>query len=127
MGPNRLTLPDAGNFQFATKTGAAPGSLLLSDQNKLIILDNSSDDVIFTIEQDSVTDLPVSSYFYAVRLGTGQVTVVRGGVVVFDTDLGDVDIKIDKAPLAGAWGSMFLAIKKSANLWWIFGPIKSAV
>jgi hypothetical protein len=119
--------PGSGNIEQVTKSGATPGSVLLSDQNKIIVLDNTTNDVTLTVEQDSVTDLPIDSWFYVAYTGTGQATLSRGGSVVFDTVLGDVDIKINKpAATNGALGSLVWFWKKSANLWWIFGPIKPA-
>lgn len=117
----------AGNIEPVEKSGDSPGSLLLSDQNKLIILDNTTHDVVFTVEEDSVTNMPVGSWFYLAYTGTGQAELARSGDVVFDTVLGDVDVKINKpAATNGALGSLVWAWKRAADLWWIFGPIKSA-
>ena len=128
MGPiSPGTGPVSKDMEFVTKSGGTPGSVLLTDQNKIIVLDNGASDVVLTVEEDSVTDLPIGSYFYAIQIGTGQATIARGGSVAFDTILGDVNFKIDKlVASAGAKGNLIWAIKKSANLWWIFGPIKPA-
>lgn len=126
MGP---ISPDAGpvskNIEFVTKSGDSPGSLLLTDQNKLIVLDNGGYDVSLSIDQDSVTNLPIGSFFYVINVGTGSARITRNGSTEFDTILGNVDFKIDKlVSSTGAKGNLVWGIKKTTNLWWFFGPIK---
>lgn len=120
MGPNPLTLPDAKNIRFSVKSSGA-SSILLDDQNKFVEVQNGASVATITVEPDSTTDLPIESFFYSGKTGSAEVTFSRGSGVAFGSALGDVDFKIDGLADEGAW-IMFL--KRSADFWYISGPIK---
>ena len=114
---------NAGDFeadlseQVVVKSSSS--SAVLDDKFKTIEYQNSTNDYTFTIEPDSTTDFPVGSWFVIGKTGLGDITIARGGGVVFRGASGNVNIK-----LSGEDGFSVYISKRSANTWLYSGSFK---
>lgn len=110
-----------GNTGFVIKPAGA-SSILLTDANKWVEVQNGASTATITIEPDTTANLPIGCSIFSSKIGSGEVTYARGAGVTFGTSLGDVNFKIDGEGDEGFWIQF---VKRAANLWYVSGPIKS--
>lgn len=109
-----------GNTGFVVKPSGS-SSILLTDANKWVEVQNGASAATITIEPDTTADLPIGSSIFSSKIGDGEVIYAKGAGVTFGTVFGNVDFKIDGRGDKGFWIQF---IKRAANTWYVTGPIK---
>lgn len=102
-------------------TESTTGSALDVHANKFIRFTNGVSDIVFTIEDDGTSGVthPVDTEMFFYREGTGEVTIGKGGSVVFEGSVGDNPFKIS------ATKNTIAQVKKlAANRWIYLGGVK---
>lgn len=110
-----------GAASVIEKTGT--GSAIAGDGNKFIRFNNGASNITYTIENDGASGLtfPIGTEMYFYREGTGEVTIAKGGSVVFEGPAGgNAAFKVSGTKNTVAW------IKKlAANRWTYGGGVKT--
>ena len=97
-------------------TQSATYTLVLSDQNKMIEINNASANQI-TIPLNSVVAFPIGTQILVVQLGAGQTSIGKSvGVNLYAEG--------NKLKLVGQY-AMATIIKKSADLWYVAGNLEA--
>ncbi len=97
-------------------TQSASYTLALSDQNKMIEINNASANEV-TIPLNSVVAFPIGTQILVVQAGAGQTSIGKSvGVTLYAED--------NKLKLVGQY-AMCTLIKKSADLWYVGGNLEA--
>ena len=97
-------------------TQSATYTLVLTDQNKMIEINNASANQI-TIPLNSVVAFPIGTQILVVQLGVGQTSIGKSvGVNLYAEG--------NKLKLVGQY-AMATIIKKSADLWYVAGNLEA--
>ena len=97
-------------------TQSATYTLVLSDQNKMIEINNASANQI-TIPLNSVVAFPIGTQILVIQLGAGQTSIGKSvGVNLYAEG--------NKLKLVGQY-AMATIIKKSADLWYVAGNLEA--
>lgn len=97
-------------------TTAAVYSLVLTDQNKLIIVDNATANVV-NVRLNSVVSFPTGTQVLIVQEGAGQVTITPETGVVIGSES-------NKYKTAGRY-AMATLIKVAADSWYLSGNLQA--
>ncbi len=106
-------------ISVAAKSG--PGTVALTDMGKTAEFANGANDWTFTFPQDSEVDIPVRASGEIRKIGTGDLSIIRGTNTIFRGFLGDVDLK-----LIGEDGFSAFWEKTAANTFLISGSVEAA-
>lgn len=119
---------DSVKYRFVTKQYVAVTAeefdLLNTDQDRWLEFDNGANDTELTILDPLAFEWDVGSFFYSSKLGTGEVSYLRGPGVIFKTELpgSDVDFKIASD---GTGPGTLHFVYRGSGTFYVFGPIKS--
>ncbi len=105
-----------GITQIEFNTQSASYTLVLSDQNKMIEINNASANEV-TIPLNSVVAFPIGTQILVTQAGAGQTSIGKSvGVTLYAED--------NKLKLVGQY-AMCTLIKKSTDLWYVGGNLES--
>jgi hypothetical protein len=95
----------------ATNAKTASYTLVLTDQSKIIEINNASATTL-TVPADASVNFPVGTYILVMSTGAGQVTITPAGGVTINSTPG--------LKLREQWSSATL-FKRGTNLWVVMG------
>lgn len=105
-----------GITQIEFNTQSASYTLVLSDQNKMIEINNASANEV-TIPLNSAVAFPIGTQILVTQAGAGQTSIGKSvGVTLYAED--------NKLKLVGQY-AMCTLIKKSADLWYVGGNLEA--
>ena len=105
-----------GITQIEFNTQSASYTLVLSDQNKMIEINNASANEV-TIPLNSAVAFPIGTQILVTQAGAGQTSIGKSvGVTLYAED--------NKLKLVGQY-AMCTLIKKSTDLWYIGGNLEA--
>ncbi len=105
-----------GITQIEFNTQSASYTLVLSDQNKMVEINNASANEV-TIPLNSAVAFPIGTQILVTQAGTGQTSIGKSvGVTLYAED--------NKLKLVGQY-AMCTLIKKSTDLWYIGGNLEA--
>jgi hypothetical protein len=111
----------APNFDFIVKSSGTQ-NLLAGDANKWLEFQNGASAADITFVAGATHGWDDGGWCYSSKTGSGEVEYKRGGGVVFLTQLGDVDFKIDSD---GTDGVILSFQYRGSDTWYVQGPIKT--
>jgi hypothetical protein len=105
-----------GITQIEFNTQSASYTLVLSDQNKMIEINNASANEV-TIPLNSAVAFPIGTQILVTQAGAGQTSIGKSvGVTLYAED--------NKLKLVGQY-AMCTLIKKSTDLWYVGGNLEA--
>ena len=105
-----------GITQIEFNTQSASYTLVLSDQNKMIEINNASANEV-TIPLNSAVAFPIGTQILVTQAGAGQTSIGKSvGVNIYAAD--------NKLKLVGQY-AMCTLIKKSTDLWYVGGNLEA--
>lgn len=95
----------------ATNAKTASYTLVLTDQSKIIEINNAAGTTL-TVPTDASVNFPIGTYILVMQTGTGQITITPAGGVTINSTPG--------LKLREQWSSATL-FKRGTNLWVVMG------